>query len=581
MQVIATAGHVDHGKSTLVRTLTGMEPDRLAEERRRGMTIDLGFAWMTLPLGERLSFVDVPGHERFVTTMLAGIGPVAAVMFVVAADEGWRAQSTEHLAALDALTVSTGLLVVTRRDLADPGAALEQARTELRGTSLAGIEAVAVSGRTGEGMDQLVAALDRIAADLPAPAADAPVRLWIDRVFTISGAGTVVTGTLGAGTLRVGDELLAGQARVRVRGLQVLGEPVERVSGVARVAVNARAVDRVRLARGTALLTPHAWLSTALVDVRTDHPVRAGELTLHIGSAAVPVRVRPLGEHAARLRLAVELPLRIGDTALLRDPGQHRIAAGIQVLDVRPSQFRRRGTARTQAAELDEGVPDTAMLLRRHGGLLRRTELIAMGCPPTEQPVAGDWIADPEHWARLAGRLEAEVASYARTHPIDAGLPLEAARRALGLPDRGLVEALVRPPLTVAAGRISAPGGLPAPVREAVERIHTHLADRPFQAPEAQWLAEHGFSDKIIAAAARATALLHLGNGIVLRPDAATRATAALTALPQPFTASEARRALGTTRHVAIPLLEHLDAQGITRRVDDTRRVVVDRAKVS
>lgn len=199
MQVIATAGHVDHGKSTLVRALTGVEPDRWAEERRRGMTIDLGFAWRTLPSGRQVAFVDVPGHHRFVTNMLVGVGSAPAVMLVVAADEGWRAQSSEHLAVLDALKVRTGLLVVTRCDLADPSTALDQARTELRGTSLAGADAVTVSGRTGEGLEQLVSALDRVAASLPTPAADAPVRLWIDRVFTISGAGTVATGTLTAG----------------------------------------------------------------------------------------------------------------------------------------------------------------------------------------------------------------------------------------------------------------------------------------------------------------------------------------------------------------------------------------------
>src|SRR6195256_2138145 len=153
MSVVATAGHVDHGKSTLVRALTGMEPDRWAEERRRGMTIDLGYAWMALPHGEKLAFVDVPGHERFVTNMLAGVGPVPAVMIVVAADEGWKPQSAEHLAAIDALGFQRGLLVVTRADLADPSLALRQARTHIERSSLRNVESVAVSGTTGEGLD--------------------------------------------------------------------------------------------------------------------------------------------------------------------------------------------------------------------------------------------------------------------------------------------------------------------------------------------------------------------------------------------------------------------------------------------
>src|SRR6516225_12337473 len=168
MYVVATAGHVDHGKSTLVRALTGMEPDRWAEERRRGMTIDLGYAWMTLPSGERLAFVDVPGHERFVPNMLAGVGPVPAVMFVVAADEGWMPQSAEHLAAIDALAISRGLLVVTRADLADPAPALRDAGDRIRGTSLGGVDATAVSAVTGEGLPELRAALDRLAASMPA-----------------------------------------------------------------------------------------------------------------------------------------------------------------------------------------------------------------------------------------------------------------------------------------------------------------------------------------------------------------------------------------------------------------------------
>ncbi|MFD0536750.1 GTP-binding protein [Actinomadura luteofluorescens] len=210
--VVATAGHVDHGKSTLVRALTGMEPDRLEEERRRGLTIELGFAWTALPGGDRIAFVDVPGHERLVTTMLAGVGPAPAVMFVVAADQGWQRQSEEHLAVLDALGVRHALLVVTRRDLAG-GAPAERVRAEalthLAATTLGRVESVMVSGTTGEGLDELRAALERLTGSLPEPDRDADVRLWIDRVFTIRGRGTVVTGTLGAGTIGVGDRLAA------------------------------------------------------------------------------------------------------------------------------------------------------------------------------------------------------------------------------------------------------------------------------------------------------------------------------------------------------------------------------------
>ena len=207
VHVIATAGHVDHGKSMLVRTLTGMEPDRWEAEQRRGMTIDLGFAWMTLPSGEEIAFVDVPGHERFITNMLAGAGPAPGVLFVVAADEGWMPQSAEHLAAIDALGVGNGLLVVTRADLADPAPALEQATLKIADSSLGEVEAIAVSALTGQGLPELVAALGRLVARLPEPDPGGSVRLWLDRVFAIKGSGTVVTGTLQAGTVRTGDEL--------------------------------------------------------------------------------------------------------------------------------------------------------------------------------------------------------------------------------------------------------------------------------------------------------------------------------------------------------------------------------------
>ncbi|HET6698943.1 MAG TPA: GTP-binding protein, partial [Nocardioidaceae bacterium] len=240
--MVATAGHVDHGKSTLVRALTGIEPDRWAEEHRRGLTIDLGYAWTTLPSGEQLAFVDVPGHQRFIGNMLAGLGPAPAVVFVVAADEGWREQSQEHLAAVDALGIRRGLLVVTRSDLADPAPVLADASERLAATSLGPGPAVAVSARTGQGLPELRVALDRLVALMPAPDTAGRVRLWVDRSFTIRGSGTVVTGTLGQGTVAVGDELAVARRRVRVRGVQSLEQPRESVGAVARVALNLRGV---------------------------------------------------------------------------------------------------------------------------------------------------------------------------------------------------------------------------------------------------------------------------------------------------------------------------------------------------
>src|SRR4051794_26638313 len=195
MHVVATAGHVDHGKSTLVRALTGMEPDRWDEERRRGLPLDLGFAWPSLPDDEVLAFVDVPGHQKFLANMLAGVGPVPAVLFVVAADAGWSGQSEEHLVALDALGVEHGLLAVTRSYLADPGQGTEEAVERPPRSSLGLVPALAVSGRTGAGLDDLRIALSELVGELPPPRREGPVRLWIDRAFRVAGAGTVVTGT--------------------------------------------------------------------------------------------------------------------------------------------------------------------------------------------------------------------------------------------------------------------------------------------------------------------------------------------------------------------------------------------------
>ncbi|MEV8632107.1 SelB C-terminal domain-containing protein [Streptosporangium sp. NPDC051023] len=596
MHVVATAGHVDHGKSTLVRALTGMEPDQLAEERRRGLTIELGYAWTTLPSGERLAFVDVPGHERFLGTMLAGAGPVPAVMFVVAADEGWMPQSEEHLVALEALGVRHGLLVVTRADLADPGEVTEQALARLATGSLAGAEALAVSGHTGQGVGELRRALDRLVSGLPAPAPGAPVRLWIDRAFSVRGSGTVVTGTLPAGRIAVGDELALGGGSVRVRALECLKEPVTSVTGVARVAVNLRAGDVPE--RGQALVTPGAWTPVDLVDVRLSPvgahghaggglPGRAGEdepetalpgtVTAHIGSAAVVCAVRPLGPRLVRLRLARPLPLHVGDVLLLRDPGRERgevrVLAGAIVLDLRPPPLRRRGAARERAAELAQAVPDAASLLGTHR-LLREADLLAMGCLPETGPVCGDWHADPAHWSRLGERLAEVVARYAVAHPLEPGMPVEAARHELNLPERRLVTALVRPPLAVAGGRVvSGPQtGLPAAVARALQRLHAELSARPFLAPEAGRLAELGLGPRELAAAVRSGMLLRVADGIVLLPGTDLRAARLLAGLPQPFTVSQARQALGTSRRVAVPLLEHLDRSGLTERLDEVHR---------
>lgn len=580
MHVIATAGHVDHGKSTLVRALTGMEPDRWAEERRRGMTIDLGFAWTELRSGTTVAFVDVPGHERFVPNMLAGVGPVPAVMFVVAADEGWMPQSREHLEALHALGVRHGLLVVTRSDLMDPELAREEALEHLAGSTLDGIPAVCVSGATGEGLDELRAGLDALVGALPAPDVHADVRLWVDREFTIRGAGTVVTGTLAAGTLHVGDELVMSPSgrHVTVRGLQSLGAPVPYAAAVARVAVNLRGVPRSAVRRGDALLTPAGWLGTDTVDVRLDGASAADlprQVVLHVGAAAVPARVRPLGTDTARLGLSRPVPLRIGDRALVRDPGARRIPAGVVVLDVRPPPLGRRGAATARAAELStmDGQPDGAAELRRRG-IVRRDELVAMGAPvPEDAPGAAGWLVDREVLAERAATLATAVAAHAAANPLEPGMPLETARQVTGMPDPRLVELLLTAPLALADGRVHAerPGstGLPADVRAAVDQLRAELAARPFAAPEANRLAELGLGTRQLAAAVRAGELVKIADGVYLAPGAEERAEQVLSALPGPFTLSQARQALDTSRRVTVPIMELLARRGVSRQLPD------------
>lgn len=588
MYVVATAGHVDHGKSTLIRALTGMEPDRWAEEHRRGMTIDLGFAWTGLSSGATVAFVDVPGHEGFVPNMLAGVGTVPAVMFVVAADEGWMPQSREHLEALSALGVRDGLLVVTRSDLMDPELARDEALEHLAGSSLGRVPAVCVSGRTGSGLEELREALDTMLAGLPAANVDGDVRLWVDRAFTIRGAGTVVTGTLGAGTLGVGDEfVLSPQGRrVSVRGLQCLGERVESVSATARVAVNLRGVPRDAVGRGRALLTPDAWLRTRILDVGLTGVAAADlprQVMLHAGTAAVQARVRPLGDDTARLSLAEPLPLRIGDRALVRDPGAGRIPGAVTVLDVRPPPLRRRGAAAARAGQLATmaGKPDGAGELRRRG-LVLRADLVAMGAQvPVCTPEAGGWLVDPDVLDSRAALLVGAVADHDESNPLEPGMPVETARQLTGMPEAGLVQLLLGRPeaatLYLNNGRIHRQASgptLPAQVRRAVDALRGDLAEHPFAAPEAGRLKELGLGPKQLAAATRSGDLLKIAEGVYLAPGVDQLAVERLLDLPSPFTLSQARRALATSRRVIAPLMELLARRGVTRRLpDDTHEL--------
>ena len=591
MYVVATAGHVDHGKSTLARALTGMDPDRWEEEKRRGLTIDLGFVWTHLPSGADVAFVDVPGHERFLGNMLAGLGPAPVVLFVVAADEGWQAQSTDHRDAIAALGISHGVVALTRADRAD-----DQRRRDVRaevgrqlaGTALADAAIIEVSAKTGEGIEKLRAELDTVLAAAPAPDAERRVRLWVDRSFSVKGAGTVVTGTLGAGSIAVGDrlELLSGGelVPVEVRGLHSENTAVVSAQPVTRVAVNLRGVEAEAISRGDSLLSPSTWRVTQEFDVRRVSGESldgiAQELIAHTGTAGVEARVRPLSGDFARIRLSAPLALQLGDRFVLRGPGARHVLAGVEIVDLVPPALRRRGAAARRAEELAqlEDYRNPAQSLRRRGYALL-SELEQDGYE-TSAPPAGV-IAFNKWWitARQVGQwkqaLNDAVQEHMAAKPLSVGLPRGAARDVLGVEEDSLLNlAGAAAKLESAEGVIRLPGAAVnlGEAEAGVAELERRLKREPFAAPEAADLRELGLGNKELAAAERAGRLLRLKDGVVLLPAAVAEARTRLQGIEQPFSTSQARQALCTTRRVAIPLLEQLDAKGITRRLDGSLR---------
>ena len=465
MFVVATAGHVDHGKSSLVKALTGMEPDRWEEEQRRGLTIDLGFVWTRLDSGADVAFVDVPGHEKFLGNMLAGVGPAPVVLFVVAADEGWQAQSTDHRDALRALGVQHGMVALTRADKADETRRAEvaaQVRAELAGTRLADAPVIEVSAKTGEGVDKLRASLDALLAGMPAPDKDAWVRLWVDRAFSVKGAGTVVTGTLAAGTIAVGDELMLRDRKVAVRGLQSENASASSVGPVSRVAVNLRGVDAEEIHRGDALLSPGAWRVLETVDVRrtfgTDMAELPRNLVVHTGTAGVGARLRPLGGEFARLTLDTPLPLTLLDRFVVRSPGGRHVVAGVEVVDVHPVSLSRRGDAKKRAEQLAQVIPqDPADWLKR-SGYDRVDNLIRDGFSVSERPSGiiefRDWWISAGQVSLWKRELLRAVTEHSAANPLAPGLPRPAAMDALQLTEPALLG------LAVAAAKVESVDGV-------------------------------------------------------------------------------------------------------------------------
>lgn len=594
MYVVATAGHVDHGKSTLVRALTGMEPDRWDEERRRGLTIDLGFAWTRLPSGRDVAFVDVPGHERFMSNMLAGLGPVGVVCFVVAADEGWMAQTSDHRDAIAALGITRGVVVLTRSDRASGGtdALVARVRDELRETGLRDAPVISVSALSGAGMEELRGALDALLGALPEPEPQARVRLWVDRSFTITGAGTVVTGTLTAGSLAQGDRLeLVGHASTipaSVRTLHSRNQAVESAGPTNRVAVNLRtaaSADAIR--RGDALVSVDSWPLADTIDVRrtTGAPFGKGpgHVVLHIGTAAVPCALRPLGGDHARLTLDRPLPLQLGDRLVLRSAGGSASLAGARILDLDPPSLDRRGDGarRTDTLATMPLGGDVRLEVARRGAVriehLRRLGMVDVETVPEGVRAWGEWwVHEPviDAWKQ---KLLGAVRDLRERDPLSPGLSRGAAANLLGWVESPLLDMVVREAgLEYRAGTIILPGqdaGLGA-AEAGISAVENRLTAEPFAAPEAHDLQALGLGPRELAAAERADRLLRLAPGIVVLPRTPALAMRKLAALPQPFTTSEARQALGTTRRIVIPLLEHLDGRGWTRRLDAGRRII-------
>jgi selenocysteine-specific elongation factor len=393
---------------------------------------------------------------------------------------------------------------------------------------------------------------------------------------------------LPAGTVSVGDVLeVAGAGRVRVRGLQALGRPAQSVSGVARVALNVVADDLAGVDRGGVLVSPDRWWSAALVDVRL--VAGAGEVPerplLHVGATSETVHARPLGENLLRLRLDRALPLRVGDRVLLRDPGSRRLW-GADVLDPAPPPLRRRGAARARAAELRAARPGDAVDEVRRRGLVRVGELerLGIGVDPGRLQaagvvVAGGWALSRDRAAEATERVRHAVAEHERASALAEPLSLTVLADRVGLPSADLVARVVPAGLEVGNGRVSGSrrSGLPPQVEAAVKAVLDDLAEAPFAAPPADRLRELGLDGNAVAAAARAGLLFRPAPGIVLPPDGDRLAVRWLAELPQPFTTSQARQRLGTSRRVVLPLLEHLDRAGLTRRLPDDRREVTGR----
>ena len=617
--VVGTAGHIDHGKSALVKALTEIDPDRLAEEKRRGMTIDLGFAYMTLPSGRRVGIIDVPGHQRFLKNMLAGVHGMDAVLLVIAADEGPRPQTREHLAIIDLLGIEHGLVVLTKVDLVD-AAWLALVREEvaglLAGTSLQRAPIVAASSVTGQGLGELRAALDGELANTQARPDLGRPRLPVDRSFAMSGFGTVVTGTLVGGALRQGAEVsvLPAGRRVRIRGLQQHNRPVEEAQPGSRTAVNLSGLDHSEVHRGDVLALPGTLPPSRRLDARLHVLPGAAQplhhrqrLLMYHETAEVMVEISLLerdelgpGETGwAQLFAAGPLVALDGDRFILRVPSPAATVAGGVIVDRAPRRHRRRDPALiSNLAARERADPATAAVLElgKHPWGLRDSELARFLGVPSKQLVEvlaplteggvvrrmpSGWLAR-DQWDGLQSRVTTSLEAYHQAQPLRRGMPKEELRSRTSIPADVFAEVIG---LLAAEGRIVERGGeiavathkqlLSNEQETVIGEFLAELESQPFNPPPlADLLRRHPLTPAVLQYLVADGRIVRVNEDTVFARsayDEAVRQLRAHLTEHRTLTVAAARDLLGTSRRYVLPLLEWMDGQKITRRVGDDR----------
>jgi selenocysteine-specific elongation factor len=622
--ILATAGHVDHGKSALIKALTGTDPDRLPEEKLRGITIDLGFAHLELrdpaegspPIV--LGIVDVPGHEDFVKNMVAGVGSIDLALLVVAADDSWMPQTEEHLQILTYLGIHRAVVALTKIDLAEnEPAATDAVRERLRGTPFADAPIVPTSVLNRRGLDELKAALSRALADASPQADIGKPRLPVDRVFKLQGIGTVVTGTLSGGTLRRGQgvAILPAGKSARIRNIQSHGRDVESIVPGSRTALNL-SLDAVEdIHRGDVVTQPEFGGPTAVVDAlidispRATHAIKDGaRVHAHHGSGTVAARIAFRGDRTlaagqravAQLRLEAPAFVFAGDRFILRDWAERLTLGGGIVLDPDGNRKAFRTAPRieflaSRAASPEDVASFVASQVAYDGAtrasqLLRRSRFSSAAISAAAAKLvadgavvaAGDLIVHAASWQALRRRATDTIDACHRAHPEESGLPLNDLRAALGdLPVAELFEAIVSDLCTrdfVRAGaairRASHRPALTPQLGAAGEKIRAMIAARPLDPPSRKDLAPDPASNQALRFLIQSGELVEINVEIVLSVEAMKQATEMVRNHIRrhgPATTSDLRQMLGNSRRVAIPLLERLDRDGLTVRQGDKR----------